>query len=75
MNNQLNFKELDYFDGECFITFDLLKFSSENRKAEIAVSNRGKLSVIEYDLFQDANGDFYFEFENVYNKIYLKNFI
>lgn len=67
-------KELEYYDGECFITFDLLNVSSEKQEAEVAVSNRGKISVLAYDLFRDANGDFYFEYENAYNKIYLKNF-
>lgn len=75
ITNNLSQKELEYYDGECFITFNLLNVSSEKPEAEIAVSDRGRISVLTYDLFQDTNGDFYFEFKNAYNKIYLKNFI
>ena len=67
-------KEFEYFDGECYITFNIVNINFEKQTIEVAVTNRGKISVIEYDLFQDSDGDFYFEYGVMLEKIYLENF-
>lgn len=67
-------KEFTYFDGECDITFNIVSINFEKKTIEIAVTNRGKISVIEYDLLQDCNGDFYFEYGCEYSKIEINNF-
>lgn len=52
-------KEFCYFDGECDITFNIVDIKFERKTINIAVTNRGKISVIEYDLIQDKNCDFF----------------
>lgn len=67
-------KEFTYFDGEGDITFNIVSINFEKKTIEIAVTNRGKISVIEYDLLQDCNGDFYFEYGCEYSKIEINDF-
>lgn len=67
-------KEFTYFDGECDITFNIIGINFENQTIDIAVTNRGKISVLEYDLFKNSNGDFYFEFGVMLDKIHINNF-
>ena len=67
-------KEFEYFDGESFITFNIVSINFERKTIEVAVTDRGKISVIEYDLRQDGNGDFYFEFGPSYERIAVDDF-
>ena len=65
MNNEVKkyyLKEFSYYDGECFITFNIVSIDFERRTINVAITNRGKISVIEYDLLKDDSGDFYFEY-------------
>ena len=65
MNNEVKkyyLKEFSYYDGECFITFNIVSIDFERRTIHVAITNRGKISVIEYDLLKDDNGNFYFEY-------------
>lgn len=66
--------EFEYYDGECFIKFNIVNIKFENQTIEIAVTNRGKISVIECDLLQDCNGDFYFKYGCMLEKIKLNDF-
>ena len=43
-------KEFQYFDGECNITFNIVDINFDKKTIKVAVTNRGKISVIEYDL-------------------------
>ena len=56
--------EYEHFDGEAWIVFDLLYLDLEKNTATIAVSNRGKISVIEYDLME-IEDELYFEFNPI----------
>ena len=67
-------KEFCYFDGECDITFNIVDINFERKTINIAVTNRGKISVIEYDLIQDKNGDFFFEYDCMFSKIPVNEF-
>lgn len=65
MNNEVKkyyLKEFSYYDGECFITFSIVSIDFERRTINVAITNREKISVIEYDLLKDDNGNFYFEY-------------
>ena len=64
----------DYFDGEEFITFDVIAVGEEKRVIFIAVTNRGKITVNNYDLLFDKNGELYFYYGLPEVKIYLSNF-
>ena len=67
-------KEFEYFDGEYYITFNIVNINFEKQTIEVAVTNRGKISVVEYDLIQDSNGDFYFEYGCTFEKIEVNDF-
>ena len=64
--------EYEHFDGEAWIVFDMLYLDLEKNTATIAVSNRGKISVIEYDLMK-IEDELYFEF-NPITRISLADF-
>ncbi len=63
--------EYQYFDGETYITFNIV-FSTE-KEVRLAITNRGKISVLTYDLYTDENGE-YFEYGCNHEKIYIKDF-
>ena len=65
--------EYQHFDGETFITFDIVSVNEKTNEVQVAVTNRGKISVITYDLYTDENGK-YFEYGCEYEKIYLYEF-
>ncbi|MDD3397601.1 MAG: cystatin-like fold lipoprotein [Clostridia bacterium] len=67
-------KEFSYFDGECDITFNIVDINFERKTISVAVTNRGKISVIEYDLIQDSNGDFFFNYGVETSKIEVNDF-
>ena len=69
--------EFDYFNGENFITFDLIEIDDEidDEKCEVtvAVSDTGRISVKTFDLLFDGNRC-YFEYGCLYAKIYIDEF-
>ena len=66
--------EYQHFDGESFITFDIVSINERTNEVQVAVTNRGKISVITYDLYTDEDGE-YFEYGCMYEKIYLDDFM
>ena len=50
-------KEFQYYNGECFITFNIVNINTEKMIITLAVSNQGKVSVVEYDLFRDKENN------------------
>jgi len=67
-------KEFQLYDGECFITFNIVSINFEKKTIEVAITNRGKISVVEYDLNQDKNSDFYFTYGCERTKIEINDF-
>ena len=53
--------ECDYFNGENFITFDLIEIDDDKREVTVAVSNTGRIRVKTFDLLFDGNRR-YFEY-------------
>lgn len=53
--------EFQLFDGEEFITFNIVDINTERKEITVAVTNRGKISVITYNLLLDGDR-FYFEY-------------
>jgi hypothetical protein len=47
--------EFQLYDGEDFITFNIVDINTERNEITVAVTDRGKISVITYDLRR--NGD------------------
>lgn len=64
----------DYFDGEAFITLDVIEVNYDSENITLAISNRGRITISTYDLSTDRDGDYYFEYGNFYEKIYLNDF-
>ena len=54
--------EYNYFNGENFITFDLLEVDDNKREVTVAISDTGRISVRTFDLLFDDNRR-YFEYE------------
>ena len=50
--------EYDYFNGENFITFDLIEIDDEKREVTVAVSDNGRISVKTFDLLFDGTQAF-----------------
>jgi len=67
-------KEFSYFDGEKDIIFNIVDINFERKTISVAITNLGKISVVEYDLLQDNNGDFFFKYGVELNKIEVNDF-
>lgn len=63
--------EYQHFDGETYITFNIV-YATE-KEVRLAITNRGKISVLTYDLYTDENGK-YFEYGCMCEKIYIEDF-
>lgn len=73
MKNKFYMKEFQYFDGDGFVTFNIVDVNDNNGKITVAVTNRGKISMLEYDLQEDENG-LYFEYGVDYARINIEDF-
>ena len=61
MKNKFYLKEFQHFDGEDDVTFNIIDVNENSNKITVAIARTGKISVYEYDLFTDENGQ-YFEY-------------
>lgn len=66
--------EFEFYDGETFITFNIVALDEEKREITIAVSDRGKISVKQFDVYFNKNHRWYFEYGAMLEKIYLDEF-
>ena len=73
MKNKFYLQEFQIFDGEATITFNIVDLNELKNEISVAITNRGKISVVTYDLLQDENG-FYFEYGCEYQKIKISDF-
>ena len=66
--------EFEWFDGEDYITFNLTDVDLEKGEVQVAVTDRGKISVVTYDLMTDKAGRLYFEYGVMFERMYLDDF-
>ena len=66
--------EFQLYDGEAFVTFNIVAIDTSKNETTVAVSNRGRISVITYDLLTDSDGSLYFEYGVNYEKIRMDDF-
>ena len=66
--------EFQLYDGEVFVTFNIVAINTDKNEITVAISNRGRISVTTYDLLTDNNGSFYFEYGVDYEKINVSDF-
>ena len=66
--------EFQLYDGEVYVTFNIVAINTDKNEITVAISNRGRISVTNYDLLTDNNGSFYFEYGVDYEKINVNDF-
>ena len=66
--------EFELYDGEAFITFNIVGIDLARNEVQIAVTDRGRISVVTYDLLKDKNGRLYFEYGVMFERVYLDEF-
>ena len=66
--------EFQLYDGEVYVTFNIVAINTDKNEITVAISNRGRISVTTYDLLTDNNGSFYFEYGVDYEKINVNDF-
>ena len=66
-------REFKYFDGECYVTFNLIDIDFSKREVYVAVTNRGRITLNTFDLYRVKN-EYYFEYGPDYTKIKIKDF-
>jgi len=72
--NQMYLREFEFFNGEYDITFNILDINTEKMTITLAVTNLGKISVIEYELKRDKEDNLYFEYGCEHSKINIDDF-
>lgn len=72
--NKLYLSEFQYFDGYAEIIFNIVDIDTDRMVIKVAVSNLGKISVIEYDLKRDSKNNLYFEYGCQFDKIIIDDF-
>ncbi len=73
LNKRLYLAEFEYFDGEEYITFNIVDIDLDNMNITVAVTNRGRISVVTYSLLCDGDC-LYFEYGDFYEQIEIDNF-
>lgn len=66
--------EYELYDGECFITFHLVGIDLDRNELQVAVSDKGRISIATYDLMTDKNDRLYFEYGVMFERVYLDDF-
>ena len=66
--------EFQLYDGEAFVTFNIVAIDTSKNEITVAISNRGRISVTTYDLLTDSDGSLYFEYGVNYEKIRIDDF-
>ena len=66
--------EFQLYDGEVYVTFNIVAINTDKNEITVAISNRGRISVTTYDLLTDNDGSFYFEYGVDYEKININDF-
>lgn len=72
--------EYDFFDGDHFITFDIVEINDDNETVLVAISNQGRITQDTFDLLEDEALDGicenrYFEYGLYQDKIYINDFV
>ena len=66
--------EFDFFNGDDFVTFNIIGYSSDQSEILVAVTDRGKISLVTYDILTDKTDRRYFEYGCMFDRIYIDGF-
>jgi len=72
MKNKFYMQEFEYFNGEHFVTFNIVDMTQHT--ITVAVTNQGRISLGTYNLYEDEKG-LYFEYGRWDDIIYLDEFV
>ena len=67
--------EFDFVDGDNVVTFNIIGYSLDQSEILVAVTDRGKISLITYDVQTDKTGRRYFEYGCMFDRIYIDDFV
>lgn len=67
-------KEFQYFNGEYNVIFNIIDLNIDKMTITLALTRQGKISVLEYDLYEDKDGNLFFEYGCEYTKIKVDDF-
>ena len=73
MKEKFYLHEFKLYDGEEWVTFNIVAFHPEMKEIQVAITNRGRITVTAYELLEDENG-YYFEYGCDYTKINVNDF-
>ena len=65
--------EFSLYDGDHFVTFNIVDINTVKNEITVAVSNEGQISLCTYDLRRNGKG-LYFEYGATYEKIAVDDF-
>jgi len=65
--------EYELFNGEYFITFNVVEVSIEKKEVIIAITSQGKMSVCTFDL-RSSDGRFFFEYGSMMERVFIDKF-
>lgn len=60
----------DFNDGESLIRFDVVAYCPDTKQITLAITNQGKISVLDFEVFEDGDGQF-IEYGSTREKIYI----
>ena len=66
-------REFQLYDGEYDITFNIVAIDTVKEEITVAITNRGRISVVTYDLLKNEKG-YYFEYGIYFEKINILDF-
>lgn len=66
--------EFELYDGEAFITFNIVGIDLDKKEIQVAVTDRGRISIVTYDLMTDKHDRLYFEYGVMYERVYPDEF-
>ena len=72
MKSKFYMQEFEYFNGEHFVTFNIVDMTQHT--ITVAVTNQGRISLGTYNLYEDEKG-LYFEYGRWDDIIYLDEFV
>ena len=66
--------EFEVYDGEAFITFNIVGIDLDKKEIQVAVTDRGRINIVTYDLMTDKHDRLYFEYGVMYERVYPDEF-
>ena len=73
LNKKYYLSEFSLYDGDHFVTFNIVDVNTVKNEITVAVSNQGKISLCTYDLRRNDKG-LYFEYGVTSDKIAVDDF-